>query len=339
MADATQEKPVKSLAERQRDAMIGTEETIQRFKELGIGALKAVTTDIPGFLADIADKLAGDTATLGEKDRSSQMFKAITGIESKGTNTELLGSLLGPESAVKAMVVGAAKLARTGKVSTLEHSYLTVDGMSKPYVFNSTGVYTDIDFSRKAVISDLPASINYEKLSTPGNVGSLSEFISHPEFFKLYPEMKDYTVITKSGKGATFYPGRKEINIGTDYSASQQRGVLLHEMQHAVQSAEGFKLGGTPKSFMDYPADQVYNVLSKLPPPKAESVKNFRDTVKAKARNDYLSAYQRYQDLPGEQEARFTQANQFLSEEELNSQVQKLLNKGATPSNQTPPKK
>lgn len=335
MAD-TAEKPVKSLAERQRDAMIGTEETIQRFKELGVGVLKAVTTDLPGFLMDVADKLAGDTATLGEKDRSAQMFKSITGIESKGTNAELLGSMLGPESAVKAMVVGAARAVRAGSrvVTDLPlANELMSEGLKNSDVFMNTGVYKDIDFERKAIISDAGARASV-MLTTPGQVTDLQNLISHPELFKIYPELKEMTVTTRSGKGGTYFPNTKEIVVGTDYTPAEARGVLLHEIQHAIQNIEGFGRGGSVKGFLNYPADKVYETMTKLPPTESPSVAGFREKVKAKAKVDYLDAYDKYYKLPGEQEARFTQGAQFLSEPDLNAEVQRMLSRGATPSNQ-----
>ena len=56
------------------------EATLDRIRNFGIGVLKGVTTDVPGFLMDVADKLAGDTAVLGERDRSAQLFKKLKAV-------------------------------------------------------------------------------------------------------------------------------------------------------------------------------------------------------------------------------------------------------------------
>jgi hypothetical protein len=69
------------------------------------GAAKAVTTDIPGLAMDVADKLAGDTKTLGEKDWSEKIFSAITGTKKKDKDAELVGSFANPLSVIKAVVL------------------------------------------------------------------------------------------------------------------------------------------------------------------------------------------------------------------------------------------
>ena len=88
-----------------------------RLKDLAVGVLKAISTDIPGFVGDVADKLAGDTKVLGEKDRSSQMFEAVTGIKPKNNLLEVIGSFASPQGVSGAMIVGASKMARAGKTS------------------------------------------------------------------------------------------------------------------------------------------------------------------------------------------------------------------------------
>ena len=71
------------------------------------GAAKAVTTDLPGLIMDVADKVAGTTKSFGEKDRSEQMFSAVTGTQKSNETAELVGSFINPITAVQAMIVPA----------------------------------------------------------------------------------------------------------------------------------------------------------------------------------------------------------------------------------------
>lgn len=350
MAD-TAEKPVKSLAERQRDAMIGTEETIQRFKELGVGVLKAVTTDLPGFLMDVADKLAGDTATLGEKDRSAQLFKSITGIESKGTNAELLGSMLGPESAVKAMVVGAVRAAKVGSkaVDLPKAEQMIAEGLPADRIFRETGVYKDTDFNRKAVISDAKMRIDPTALMgikwfqyPPVHLDSV---VVHPELFKLYPELGTVQVLRQMGLPgeAGYSPRKTESGVGQlsivlpnkieDLNRDQVRGSMLHEIQHAIQNIEGFQRGGSPQSFEKFSRGAIPKLQEAFKSPDS-AIRTAAQKMSDRYNQQAIDAYNRYQALPGEQEARFTEATRNLSQSELDDELTRRLGLGKTPSKQ-----
>lgn len=168
----------------------------------------------------------------------------------------------------------------------------------------------------------------------------LSEVLDSDNLYELYPELKDVDIkieygnkSTKSvGNKTTDNKGRTQITIrpdkvggyvsGGDYTSL--RGVVLHEVQHVVQSIEGFatgskisksypvllekhknqikeKLGKEVKFDDDY--DTVMEALKIIESINGKSIKDL-------AKETYLSN-------AGEVEARSTQFQENLSEKDL----------------------
>jgi len=80
----------------------------------------------------------------------------------------------------------------------------------------------------------------------------LPEVLDHPELFESYPRLKNLDVVPDKsfGNSAQFARGSgngtipDRVTIG--YDALKDQGTLLHEVQHAIQSIEGFAKGGAP---------------------------------------------------------------------------------------------
>jgi hypothetical protein len=302
-------------------------------RALLIGAAKAATTDLPGFIGDVIDKVSGTTNRLGEKDRSGQMFKAATGLETKSSLEETIGGILGPGGAAKAMIVGAARLSKLrGNQFATEAELLLQDGLRNPSVYNSTGVYKDLDFGRKSVLSDSGTLAN---LPTPkdGTAMLLPDAIKNPELFSLYPELKNTVVTSISGAGGAFRPGA--ILIGAQQPRSEQTATLFHEIQHAVQHLEGFAKGGSPRSFMTFDEQAVKTAIAKGRMSKNPVTQQMVKDLEAKYSVARREATNKYLSLPGEQEARFTERTYDMPEDTLAKIVQNLLNQNQTPSNRT----
>ncbi len=90
----------------------------------------------------------------------------------------------------------------------------------------------------------------------------LSDFVYHPELFKAYPQLKEVNFYfdTISAKGA-YYPDSNAIVINPTLSKAEQRESVIHEIQHAIQSIEGFADGSTMAQWQKNGADSftAYN--------------------------------------------------------------------------------
>jgi hypothetical protein len=87
--------------------------------------------------------------------------------------------------------------------------------------------------ARMTGMSDFPASLVME----------------HDDLFRAYPELRDMPVESGrppgGGRGA-YDDGRKTITLAPDMDDPQARVTMLHELQHAIQSREGFAPGSSP---------------------------------------------------------------------------------------------
>lgn len=328
-------------------------------KDAARGVAKAVTTDIPGLLMDFADKLADPTAP--SRDWSSRLFEKITGSKSTGSATETAAGLVGgPESIAKAMIVGAARLAKAaGKVShagvDIERARFMKDGNVVPdEIFAKTGAYWDAG-SAKAIISDAGAVYNPKAFSDIGPK-TLEDFLIHPDLYTLYPELQGLRVRKDLGTGASYQPGFTTpygkvdpyITLGIGESLSYVPGksfgqllaerhqdrkqFLLHEVQHIIQDIEGWRPGGSPQQFMSVDPVRVATKLEiaekSTDPAVVAAAKRYTNRLGEKQD----AAFRQYQKLSGEQEARFTQHSAKLDQASVEGQLKKLLAVDATPS-------
>lgn len=73
---------------------------------------------------------------------------------------------------------------------------------------------------------------------------TLSKMIDHPALFAAYPSLADIPVSTKKGAGASYSVQSRQIDIGEDVPMYDVVSMLLHEIQHGIQTIEGFASGG-----------------------------------------------------------------------------------------------
>jgi hypothetical protein len=202
-------------------------------------------------------------------------------------------------------------------------------GATRDQIWNETGWFKDVDGQWKFEIDDsgseltpnamessgsLPLSVEMGDAPRPAPFDSeVGDFIRHQELYDNYPQISEYGLEDTSGPGGSFQPFYSEIldddtgriKVGTGQSASGRRSTALHEVQHAVQSREGFAEGGSSASVLD---DAMTSELSNL---KSTAMQSFRDG-KISADQFYAIdeltpqeyAFKKYQRLAGEAEAR-----------------------------------
>jgi hypothetical protein len=87
----------------------------------------------------------------------------------------------------------------------------------------------------------------------------LSDILDHRKLFDKYPWLKDIPVAHKDGYLGAMHPptkmfprGRMALDIPKMYDQGYDiHGVILHEIQHAIQDHEGWARGGNPGSALD----------------------------------------------------------------------------------------
>jgi hypothetical protein len=105
----------------------------------------------------------------------------------------------------------------------------------------------------------------------PGKVEiTIGEVLDHPKLFEAYPEIADLPLRFKAGTGAYYARAKnglpEHIAVGRDEPMSIVRSALLHEIQHGIQTVEGFAKGGnvgTVKKVKAKAIDEVTDLTSK----------------------------------------------------------------------------
>lgn len=176
--------------------------------------------------------------------------------------SKLADGTLGSFAGVKSKYVMKEKLADLGHAQVLEGN-----GVHPDTVFNKTGWFRGIDGRWRYEIDDSTAKIDpkwvektpaleelvpkdpFEQVPFNPDVGmkvtNLGNVLKHPELYKAYPFLKDMPVKYDpklTWAGAFFDPRDHSITMGPHYA--QNKGVFLHEVQHAIQEHEGFARGG-----------------------------------------------------------------------------------------------
>ena len=251
---------------------------VESVKNFFTGMAKAVTTDLPGFLMDFTDKLVGDTASFGEKDRSAQLFEKMTGIKTKsgsGGVDEFLGSMIDPVSAIgaaKAVIVPAFVKGITRYGEAIEAS---TKGMRGEELWKVYGVFEDpVTGQLLSVIPDTGAkfkpgalkveegyrsidmaknpSIKGDLAQTLFDKKQLDEILDNPAMFAAMPDLAQ-TVVRRpfmASYRGSFSPDDNTIRLNSG-QPNQMISTMLHEVQHAIQNNYSMPSGGNTEMFID----------------------------------------------------------------------------------------
>lgn len=147
----------------------------------------------------------------------------------------------------------AARLRRSGASPDTIHAETSKLLADSPYA----GVHYGRDGLPRFEISDEQARIRPAGLDRSGR-GFVGDVVQHPDLYRAHPETQLLEVqkanFTGGGfDGRTLHIGSNHVSkamlAGRTVVKQSARGVALHEMQHAVQDAEGFAPGASPDDF------------------------------------------------------------------------------------------
>ena len=81
---------------------------------------------------------------------------------------------------------------------------------------------------------------------------TLDGILDHAELYKSYPALMGVKVVfneDSANLGGSYSPSDNTITIDGQLTDAEVKSVLLHEVQHAIQTAENFASGGNPEQF------------------------------------------------------------------------------------------
>lgn len=271
------------------------------------GSLAGATTDMVGAPVDI---ITAALRPLGYKETKpiggSAHLRELLGQPSEPVSlTEIVGGLISPAGAAKAMIVGAVA---AGKNVDRAKEMLKM-GLSPATVYKETGVYKEHG-KYKAAVSDADLK---DLDDTRKGVQDFKTLYAHDQLLKMYPELgtlstaHEHSLYGTAPKVVTFSNKKSaadSVMITGKYQGTGT-GFVAHELQHVVQQIEGFKNGGS-----------------------AEEISRRQNIP-------YQEAYEQYYKLPGEVEARFTESVKHLTQRQLEDKILSLLKTNRTPATHT----
>lgn len=116
------------------------------------------------------------------------------------------------------------------------------------------------DLRRQAAALKAEASLNYGPEWDPATIGQRAEYAVSGGLAEAYPNgMRDTIVRTEqapNGYQGSFNGARNQLELSR--AAEDQRSTLLHELQHLVQTEEGFARGSNPNEGLSMARDRVH---------------------------------------------------------------------------------
>lgn len=171
-------------------------------------------------------------------------------------------------------------------------------------------------------ISDARAAINKDALRQPfsdapdylirrnPNIAN-EELYDHPNLFRGYRELAEgkgsYTQANDVFPAGEFWPIDNRVTVNAQ-NLRQGKGLFAHEMQHGVQLAEGWPVGGNSKSMFNDP--QTSPVAQAL-------AAGFESAGMAPADARAKAAYETYRSLAGEAQAEAARARAHMTDAQL----------------------
>lgn len=157
------------------------------------------------------------------------------------------------------------------------------------------------------------------------NGGKLSNVIDAPELFKAYPQLKDVRIETDAIMNDM--PSNGEYNAKTNTitihadELKYMNSILNHEIQHVIQSIEGFDRGGSPRLVRGEIKKRLAEVTNQIRQLRAEGKEDEAKAIVEKNRGLYNAYhanddYNSYKSLAGEVEARNVQERMNMTPEE-----------------------
>ena len=181
-----------------------------------------------------------------------------------------------------------------------------------------SGWFKGSDGKMRYEISD--EGMKFTKELNPGDSGKLKEFIDHPELYKAYPEIGDinFKVGDDSGRGYLAYYNDVTKTLMVDpkrfNSTESALDAAVHELQHVVQSKEGFALGSNPTVALDKAKDALASKIRGMEyGPDKQALYDLYFEIKANANKFAEYMYLR---TPGEVEANSVAARRKLSDKQ-----------------------
>ncbi len=237
------------------------------------GIIKRILNALERFIARIRGKDA--YLAVEQRQAAERLRDMLTGELKRAYGTDVKGEAAVESDGNRYSLAGANS--RTADLNSLGGAYqMYQNGVSMDTIRKRTGWWLGKDGKWRYEISDKEMRFNPEGyVNNPTTVG---DYVKHDRLFAAYPWIADIPVhmvdVVTGGSPATngkFSPDGKFIELKKGLTSEKAKYVLSHELQHAIQQAEGFVRGTSPKTGMFYAVNLAYDLVKNNPEFVAES--------------------------------------------------------------------
>ena len=219
--------------------------------------------------------------------------------------------------------IRAANLAGVGSLDDAE--VLEKRGEDRETIFKLTGWWRGVDGHWRV---ELPFHGRFElegdfDQGAEKGYRTVSDYFEWEELFSSYPELRDVEVRFEDMPDeirGEFDPKTKTIRINKSLRKESANipaklkvaSVMVHEIQHAIQSIENHARGGDPEQFLTWDATKIHDEIRRLElqreltddADEKESIDEMIQEHEIALRSDAEDAERKYYSLAGEVEAR-----------------------------------
>ena len=219
--------------------------------------------------------------------------------------------------------VRAANLAGVGSLDDAE--VLERRGEDRETIFKLTGWWRGVDGHWRV---ELPFHGRFElegdfDQGTEKGYRTISDYFEWEELFSSYPELRDVEVRFEDMPDeirGDFDPKTKTIRVNKSLRKESANvpaklkvaSVMVHEIQHAIQSIENHARGGDPEQFLTWDATEIHDEIRRLElqreltddADEKESIDEMIQEHEIALQSDAEDAERKYYSLAGEVEAR-----------------------------------
>lgn len=289
------------------------------------GIIKRILNALERFIARIRGKDA--YLAVEQRQAAERLRDMLTGELKRAYGTDVKGEAAVESDGGKRHSLAGAN-SRTADLNSLGGAYqMYQNGVSMDTIRKRTGWWLGKDGKWRYEISDKEMRFNPDGyVDNPQTVG---DYVKHDRLFAAYPWIADIPVhmvdVVTGGSPATngkYSPDGKFIELKKGLTSEKAKYVLSHELQHAIQQAEGFVRGTSPKTGMFYAVNLAYDLVKNNPEFVAESkpqdkmnyLIGYLEAKGGASLGDYAKYY--YFQNYGETEARNVSQRLDMTEEE-----------------------
>lgn len=289
------------------------------------GIIKRILNALERFIARIRGKDA--YLAVEQRQAAERLRDMLTGELKRAYGTDVKGEAAVESGGGKRHSLAGAN-SRTADLNSLGGAYqMYQNGVSMDTIRKRTGWWLGKDGKWRYEISDKEMRFNPDGfVKNPTTVG---DYVKHDQLFAAYPWIADIPVhivdVVTGGSPATngkYSPDGKFIELKKGLTSEKAKYILSHELQHAIQQAEGFVRGTSPKTGMFYAVNLAYDLVKNNPEFVAESkpqdkmnyLIGYLEAKSGASLGDYAKYY--YFQNYGETEARNVSQRLDMTEEE-----------------------